>query len=316
MLAEQLQAHTGLLIFLLATLSAIGFRTSSLYHPNVVMTLLFANLAQKVFRPKSPASYQWLSGSLAFILPILVILLLLATLGYLSFYPQWLGGLVLFLCLDIQHERRAKRIAILLKQQQKAAARQLLGAMVNRDVETLSLMGICKACLDSLALRGIRHFYLVIVFYLIGGPLLALSYKLMLLCEHAWRSKMRPDTSFIRPLQISLSILEWLPVRGLVIIMALTQNLGKTLHYLKHYGQFYRPVGSGWILSLFAANLNTQLAGPRFYQQQRFDNMRIGSDAPPEAETIVLMLRLLATLRWFFLCALCLCWLTINILTH
>ncbi|WP_164517500.1 cobalamin biosynthesis protein CobD/CbiB [Pseudoalteromonas rubra] len=316
MLTEHLQAHTGLLIFLLATLSAIGFRTSSLYHPNVVMTLLFTNLAQKVYRPKAPNSYQLLSGSMAFILPMLIILLILAALGYLSFYPQWLGGLVLFFCLDIQHERRAKRIAILLKQQQKAAARQLLGAMVKRDVEKLSLMGICKACLDSLALRGMRHFYLVMVFYLIGGPLLALSYKLMLLCDHAWRSKMRPDTAFIKPLQLSLAILEWLPVRLFVLMIALTQNLGKTLHYLKHYGQFYHPASSGWILALFAASLNTQLAGPRFYQQQRFDNMRIGSDRPPEPETISLMLKLLATMRWFFLCALCLCWLTINILTH
>ncbi|MCG7536310.1 cobalamin biosynthesis protein [Pseudoalteromonas sp. OOF1S-7] len=287
-----------------------------MYHPHVIMTLLFTNLAQKVYRPKAPTSYLWLSGSLAFVLPILLTLLILATLGYLSFYPQWLGGLVLFLCLDIQHERRAKRIAILLKQQQKAAARQLVSVMVNRDVEKLSAMGICKACLDSLALRGIRHFYLVIVFYLIGGPLLALGYKLMLLCDHAWRSKMRPDASFIRPLQLTLAILEWLPVRGLVIVMALTQNLGKTLHYLKHYGQFYQPASSGWILTLFAASLNTQLAGPRFYQQQRFDNMRIGSDTPPESETISLMLRLLATMRWFFLCALCLCWLTVNVLTH
>ncbi|WP_249331675.1 cobalamin biosynthesis protein CobD/CbiB [Pseudoalteromonas rubra] len=316
MLTEQLQAHTGLLIFLLATLSAIGFRTSSLYHPNVLMTLLFANLAQKVYRPKAAAGYQLLSGSLAFVLPILTTLILLATLGYLSFYPQWLGGLVLFLCLDIQHERRAKRIAILVKQQQKAAARQLLSAMVKRDVEQLSAMGICKACLDSLALRGIRHFYVVIIFYLIGGPLLALSYKLMLVCDQAWRSKMRPDTSFMKPLQVCLTILEWLPVRTLVLMMALTQNLNKTLHYLRHYGQFYRPGNSGWILTLFSASLNTQLAGPRFYQQQRFDNMRIGSDTPPEPETIALMLKLLATMRWFFLCALCLCWLTVNILTH
>ncbi|MDK2595846.1 cobalamin biosynthesis protein CobD/CbiB [Pseudoalteromonas obscura] len=308
-----LQAQEGLLIFCLAVICAFSLNLSKLYHPNTIFTLITSNLAKRVVRKGNKVTQHKLSGALACILPTLTIIMLLYTLSYISFYPQWFGGLILFLCLDTHFEGRAKRIARLLSQGQKGSAKQLLASIVNRDTTKLSEVGIIKASLDSLALNTIRHFYLIIIFYLIAGPYLALTYKLLLLCDQSWRKQLCVQHPFMTAVQKIIYLLEWLPIRCFVLIMALTQNLAKTQHYLKHYAQHYVNKNSGWIMALFSASLNVQLAGPRFYHDERFDNIRIGSDRQPTVEDMQHMLKLLNSMRWFWLGLTVLIWFAINL---
>ena len=299
MISELLQAQQGLLIFAVALLCAHSFPLLSSYHPFTLFELTFKGVAQRVYRPKHTKNYQFLSGILAFSLPILTLLALALGLSMLAFHPQWLGGLVLYLCLDTQTAIRTKRIATLLKQGQKATARQLLSTIVAREVDTLSSIGIAKACIDSTAMRTIRHYYLVIVFYLIAGPIAALTYKLLLLCNHAWRSELKPNSAFIKPLSGLLSILEWLPVRCFIIVMAFSLNYKKVRHYLKHYARFFYQKNSGWILCLFAANLHIQLGGPCLYHGERFKKMRVGSERHPEPNDLITLLALLKRIQVF-----------------
>nr|WP_239032971.1 cobalamin biosynthesis protein [Pseudoalteromonas luteoviolacea] len=309
-----MQAQEGLLIFCIAALCAFGLKLSKLYHPNTVFCLLASNLAKRVVRQKNSDAHHTLSGTLACFLPIFTIVVLLYTLSYISFYPQWFGGLILFLCLDTHFEGRAKRIAKLLSQGQKGSAKQLLSSIVNRDTDKLSEVGIIKASLDSLALNTVRHFYLILIFYIVAGPYLSLVYKLLLLSDHSWRQQLSIQHPFMRPVQRTIYILEWLPLRSFTLIMALTQNLSKTNHYLKHYAQHYANKNSGWVLALFSANLNVQLAGPRFYNNERFDNIRIGSDRQPEINDIQQMLKLLGSMRLFWLGLTVLIWFAINLI--
>ncbi|KZN67867.1 cobalamin biosynthesis protein CobD/CbiB [Pseudoalteromonas luteoviolacea] len=314
MVLQILQAQEGLLIFYLAIFCAFSLRLSNLYHPNTLFTLIASNLAKRVVRDNIAKSHHTLSGTLAFTLPIITIMALLFALSFISFYPQWFGGLILYLCLDTHFEKRARRIAKLLTVNQKGSAKQLLSSMVARDTQSLSEIGIIKACLDSLALNSVRQFYLVLIFYLVGGPYLALAYKLMMLCDHSWRQLLNPNHPFLAPVQRAIYVLEWLPLRAFVITMSLTQNFAKTQHYLKHYAQHYSNKHTGWIVSLFSANLNVQLAGPRFYHGQRFENIRIGSDRQPTVEDIQHMLKLQSTMRWFWLSLTGLMWAGINLI--
>lgn len=309
-----LQAQEGLLIFCLALICAFGLKLSKLYHPNTVFALLTSNLAKRVVKKHNSDAQHTLSGTLACFLPILTVVVLLYTLSYISFYPQWFGGLILFLCLDTHFETRARRITKLISHGQKGSAKQLLTSIVSRDTDKLSEVGIIKACLDSLALNTVRHFYLVIIFYIIAGPYIALTYKLLLLCDQSWRQQLSVRHPFMRPVQRSIYLLEWLPLRGFAFIMALTQNFSKTRHYFKHYAQHYVNKNSGWVMALFSANLNVQLAGPRFYNNERFDNIRIGSDRQPVVEDIQHMLKLLSSMRLFWLGLTVLIWFAINLI--
>ncbi|CAM4232436.1 cobalamin biosynthesis protein CobD/CbiB [Pseudoalteromonas byunsanensis] len=309
MMLELMQAHQGLLIFVLSLSAAHLLPLQRSYHPNTVVLLVFKGIAQRVYQSQAPSSYLALSGTLAFVLPVLTIVILCFLLAQFAYYPNWLGGLVLYLCLDTRINTRAKRIATLLKQGQKSTARQLLQGVVARDVSQLSKVGIAKACIDSTSLRTIRHYYVIIIFYLFLGPIAALSYKLLLLCDHAWRDCIKPNSRFLAPLKHTIYFTEWLPLRAFVLLMALFLNPKKVAHYIKHYARYFYQRNSGWILALFAANLRVQLGGPCFYLEQRFEKMRLGIERHPEPEDIDALLGLLKRIQAFFLLLVALSWL-------
>ncbi|ATD09206.1 cobalamin biosynthesis protein [Pseudoalteromonas piscicida] len=314
MLDSLLQAHEGLIIFLLAIFASLGVRLSTLYHPNLILSLVFKAIAERVYRPKAASSYQLLSGTLGFLLPILTITVLTHAIISFAFYPNWLGGLVLFLCLDISHESRVKRISALIKSKQKVTARAVLQGMVARDVEKLTELGICKAAIDSTALNTLRHFFVIALLYLAAGPYLALFYKLLLLCDHAWRQVMLPSSRFMASLSRMIWLVEFVPIRLLITCFSLLLRPKQTWHYIKYYGRHFSQTNTGWALSFFAANLHTQLAGPRFYFGERFDVMRVGAKAQPSSEHIQHLLGLLNQMRWLFIATSALLLVIINFL--
>ncbi|RRS09400.1 cobalamin biosynthesis protein [Pseudoalteromonas sp. J010] len=301
MLENLLQVHEGLIIFLVAVFASLGIRLSTVHHPNLILSLIFKAIAERVYRPKAASSYQLLSGTLGFFLPILTITVLTYAIISFAFYPNWLGGLVLFLCLDISHESRAKRISALIKSKQKVTARAVLQGMVARDVEKLTELGICKAAIDSTALNTLRHFFVVALLYLIAGPYVTLFYKLLLLCDHAWRQIMQPTNRFMANLSRAIWLIEFVPIRLLVVCFSLLLRPKQTWHYIKYYGRHFNQTNSGWALSFFAANLQTQLAGPRFYFGARVEVMRIGAKSQPTADHIQHLLGLLNQMRWLFI---------------
>ncbi|WP_105169133.1 cobalamin biosynthesis protein CobD/CbiB [Pseudoalteromonas sp. T1lg23B] len=309
MMLELMQAHQGLLIFALSLSAAHLLPLQRSYHPNTILLLVFRGIAQRTYQSHASTSYLALSGTLAFVLPILTIIVLCFLLAQFAYYPNWLGGLVLYLCLDTSINTRAKRIATLLKQGQKSTARQLLQGVVARDVSQLSKVGIAKACIDSTSLRTVRHYYVIIIFYLLLGPIAALSYKLLLLCDHAWRDTIKPNSRFLAPLKHTIYYAEWLPLRAFILLMALTLNGKKVAHYIKHYARYFYQRNSGWVLALFAANLKVQLGGPCFYLEQRFEKMRLGIERHPEPEDIDALLGLLKRIQTFFLLLIALSWL-------
>ncbi|WP_440053969.1 cobalamin biosynthesis protein CobD/CbiB [Pseudoalteromonas sp. T1lg65] len=313
MLETLLQAHLGLFVFLVAVFASLGLRISSVYHPNLLLYLTFKAVAERVYKPKANTSYQTLAGTLGFVLPILTTILLTFALLQFAFYPEWLSGLVLFLCLDASHEDKAKRIAKLLSNHQKVTARAVLKSMVAREVDQLSEMGISKATLDSTVLNSIRQFFVVASLYALLGPYIALLYKLLMICDHAWRKVAKPNSAFIKPIQRTIWFIEYLPIRILVLFFMLLLNGKQSWHYIKHYGRHYPQSNSGWILSFFAANLNIQLAGPRFYLGERYNVMRIGSKQQPCSEAITDTLKLLTQMRWLFIATLALLMVCANI---
>ncbi|TMO56150.1 cobalamin biosynthesis protein CobD/CbiB [Pseudoalteromonas phenolica] len=306
---QQFEAFQSLIIFICALAAAHVLPLLNSYNPITFFSLIFERIGVRVFKPKRSTSLQKIAGTLGFFLPIFTIVLIAVLISQFAFYPAWLGGLVLYFCLDTRVLQRAKRIAALLQQKQKATARQLLAQNVVREVNELSSIGIAKACIDSTALRTVRHYYLVIFFYLLLGPIAAFSFKLLLICDHAWRKRVPPNSAFIKPLQTAIFYIEFLPLRGFIFLLALFLQGKKTFHYFKHYARHCYQTNTGWILSLFAANLSIQLGGPCKYQGERFAKMRIGAERHPEPEDIKQCLTFLERIKWFTFSLIALIWL-------
>ncbi|OUS72531.1 cobalamin biosynthesis protein [Pseudoalteromonas sp. A601] len=302
MLLNLVQQHLDFIVFLLALLVERFLPLSSWYHPNTFLTAVFRPLGKRIYREKEPKSYHYLSSTLCFSLVILVIMTITVLLLEFAYYPELLAGLILYMCLQWQSlQKKALRIARLVKQNQKATARDLLNPLVARDVSKLSSAGICKATMETFALRVARHYFTVIFIYLVFGAMATLSYHLLSLIHQTWRSDLPPNNAFLKPIAGFLFIIEWLPMRMLAVTIAMSKATKQSIHYIKHYGRHFYQSNSGWLLSACSASVAVQLGGPAMYQAQRFNKMRIGTDRLPKAEDIAVLVNRLNQARGFWL---------------
>ncbi|WP_209328537.1 cobalamin biosynthesis protein CobD/CbiB [Pseudoalteromonas sp. PA2MD11] len=302
MIANIVQNHLDIIVFFVALLAERFFPLVSWYHPNTFLTVIFSALSDRLYNPTNPKSYQYLASTLAFTLTILVIVTLVVLFLEFAFYPELLSGLVLYLLLSSRaQEKKSLRIARLLKLNQKATARELLSSLVARDVSRLSASGICKATMESLVLQSARHYFAVIFFYLLGGAILALVYRLLTLIHQAWRKNQKPNNPFLAPIAKLLFVLEWLPTRLVALTIAATNASRQSIHYIKHYGRHFYQTNTGWLLSVTSAALQVQLGGPALYQGERFNKMRVGTDRLPDADDIPALVNRLNQAKAFWL---------------
>ena len=302
MIANIVQNHLDIIVFFVALLAERFFPLVSWYHPNTFLTVIFSALSDRLYNPTNPKSYQYLASTLAFTLTILVIVTLVVLFLEFAFYPELLSGLILYLLLSSRaQEKKSLRIARLLKLNQKATARELLSSIVARDVSRLSASGICKATMESLVLQSARHYFAVIFFYLLGGAILALVYRLLTLIHQAWRKNQKPNNPFLAPIAKLLFVLEWLPTRLVALTIAATNASRQSIHYIKHYGRHFYQTNTGWLLSVTSAALQVQLGGPALYQGERFNKMRVGTDRLPDADDIPALVNRLNQAKAFWL---------------
>ena len=302
MLANLVQQHVDFIVFIGALLAERFLPLVSWYHPNTFLSAVFTALGKRIYRKNEATSYHYLSSSLCFILVTLVIMTLVILLLEFAYYPELLAGLILYLSLEWQNlESKARRIAQLLKKNQKATARELLNPLLARQVEKLSNPGICKAVMETLILKVARYYFSVIFIYLLLGPMAALAYRLLTLIHQAWRKDSLPNSPFLKPLNWLLYIVEWIPTRLLTLTIAASKGSKMSIHYIKHYGRHFYQTNSGWLLSCCSASVGVQLGGPAIYQGQRFDKMRIGTERLPQADDIAVLLNRLNQARGFWL---------------
>ena len=302
MIANIVQNHLDIIVFFVALLAERFFPLVSWYHPNTFLTVIFSALSERLYNPTNPKSYQYLASTLAFTLTILVTVTLVVLFLEFAFYPELLNGLILYLLLSSRaQEKKSLRIARLLKLNQKATARELLASLVARDVSRLSAPGICKATMESLVLQSARHYFAVIFFYLLGGAILALVYRLLTLIHQAWRKNLKPNNPFLAPIAKLLFVLEWLPTRLVALTIAATNASKQCIHYIKYYGRHFYQTNTGWLLSVTSAALQVQLGGPALYQGERFNKMRVGTDRLPDADDIPALVNRLNQAKAFWL---------------
>ncbi|MGX1112925.1 adenosylcobinamide-phosphate synthase [Pseudoalteromonas sp. MBR-15] len=302
MITHFVQTHLDIIVFFIALLAERFFPLVSWYHPNTFLSIIFAALGERLYNRSNPTSYQYIASTLAFTLTVLVIVVLVVLFLEFAFYPELLNGLILYLLLSSRlQEKKSLRIARLIKQNQKAIAKELLSSLVARDVSRLSSPGICKATMESLVLQSARHYFAVIFFYLIGGPISAIVYRLLTLIHQSWRKKQQPNSPFLKPIAKLLFVLEWLPTRLVAITIAATNASKHSIHYIKYYGRHFYQTNTGWLLSVTSAALHVQLGGPALYQGERYNKMRVGTERLPTADDIPVLVNRLNQAKAFWL---------------
>lgn len=302
MLNVIVQNHLDFTVFIIALLAERYLPLSYWYHPNTFLKVLFTALAKRIHRPNEPKSYQYLATTLACTLTLLVLLTLVILLLEFAYYPELLSGLILYLCLESTTvKNKANRIARLLKQKQKATAKELLKPLLARDTSRLSEVGICKGLIETIILRSARNYFAVIFIYLVAGPIATLGYHLLTQLHYAWRTEVKPDSAFIQPLKKIAFIIEFIPLRLLALTLLASKASKQSIHYIKHYGRHFYQTNSGWLLSVCSASLAIQLGGPAVYQKTKYHKMRVGTDRLPNVDDIAKSFILIQQAKSFWL---------------
>ena len=237
-------------------------------------------LSDKVNKPQNSPQQQTISGFISILvtlLPIAIILYLFEAFIEVNFL--WQGFLLYIAIGSFGLTRLNKTIAQALVAKQNYFAKQTLKPWVLRETDPLSNIGLSKSCIEMQFLRTIQQGYVVAAIFLIGGPLAAISYRLLLEMHYCWNTKLGSYKYFGLYSNLLVNILQWLPMRIFFLLLLFT-SIGKNFVLFwrlckKHFFKLNNNIG----LLLLALSLEVKLGGVALYQDKDNTKEKVRKDS-------------------------------------
>lgn len=270
-------ALTSLVILLLAVLVDQVWRWPSASHPLNGFRILAEAMARKV-RPNEQDSIRQhsISGALAAALLILPWVLIVTFFIVIAEYPQGFEALILIMLVDFGHiRRRYMAFTSALGKGNKLLAKQLLQPMVARDTMPLSDIGLGKAAVESLLLRFHYQYCATLLWFVIAGPVVALTYRLVLTLSWQWHTKRKGFRFFVRPVR---RLAQWMNSPTVVVsatVLALCSHPKIAWQALRTCPVRDR---TSLLLAVFAAPMQILLGGPARYKGRVYRYTRVGGE--------------------------------------
>ncbi|MCU7555455.1 cobalamin biosynthesis protein [Alteromonas sp. ASW11-19] len=275
---EALLTHSvlsSLVILLMAIVADAVWRWPAAYHPLTLMQLLAARMGDKVLPGANHAPMQhYISGTLAAVVVVVPLVSLLGLLVYLAEYPVFFEAVILVAVLDYNHERyRFRQVLNSVGKNKKTLSRESVGYMVLRDCDRLTDIGIAKAAIEALLLKFYYHYVAVIFWFLLAGPIAALTYRLLLLLSWQWHPRRAGYQHFGMPVRKLVRLMHLLPsLIGALCMLVVTAG-GSALKALKNAPARDR---TSLLLAAFAGGNHIRLGGPAFYAGRKTTPPRVG----------------------------------------
>ncbi len=279
------------LLFMLVLLLA-QFATLPLpYQPWPLLKILAQRIEAKV--NKHSTAQRRLAGTLALLLLLLPLLALLGLARHLSEWPAGFDALLLYLCLDHRaFYQQVDTATQSLQRGQRQLAKDQLQVMLRRDCSVLSDTGLAKAGIEVLALRQVRHFVAIIGWFLLGGALAAVTYRVLLELQQSWSGKIGTQRAFSTAVSLCnrLMTMPFLWIQGALI--ALMYRFWSSIRYYRSSAAAGLPAPDRFYLAAWSAALQRNLAGPVMYQGQKLRRQRIGPEQNPQLADLQLALQM------------------------
>lgn len=226
-------------------------------------------LSDKVNKPKNSPKQQIIAGFISVLvtlLPIVIILYLFE--AFIEVNILW-QALLLYIAMGsfgLAHVN--KIIAQALVSKQNYFAKQTLKPWVLRETEPLSSLGLSKSSIEMQLLRTLQQGYAVAIIFLIGGPLVAISYRLLLEMHYCWNTKLVSYNYFGLYSKRLVNLLQWLPVRIFSLLLLFT-SVGKNfVLFWRLSKQHFFQLDNNIALLLLALNLEIKLGGVALYDNK------------------------------------------------
>ncbi|WP_215395667.1 cobalamin biosynthesis protein CobD/CbiB [Rheinheimera oceanensis] len=291
------------LMLLAVVLAANWFSLPSAYHPLTLFRYYARQLAQKVHPdPARPAQQQLTSGSLAIVVAAAPPLLLCYSLYQFSELPQLLDALLLYISLDWQQQRKhILSVSDSLKRGQLMLAKEQAAKLVLRDTSRLTAMGVSKAVVESTVLRNTRLMLGVCCWFLAGGGIAALAYRLLQELAQQWNSKLPLNRHFGAP-AAWLAVVTAAPAMLISsIILALQHGIVRCYKQIRQVPRLNINYLSFLLLCCGSIAIHCNLGGPAYYGNIKLPRSRIPCQREPAWQNIGNAVRVVHFVQLYFM---------------
>ncbi|SHE84244.1 cobalamin biosynthesis family protein [Vibrio gazogenes] len=290
---ELLQTQSALLIMWGALLIHLILPLPRAAHPALLWHKFAEILADKVNTQGSYAQ-RTLSGTLATFLMLIPALMVLVALEPLVWQPELYHLLLLILALDWRGlTTLSKPLFQALAVQDKPQARQLLAERLNRQTDTLSVVGLGKASAELLIVGQARQVITVLFWYGLLGGIGAFMYRLIVELSRVWS----PSVPANYPFGLAASRLnvwcEWIPSHLFALLLMMGQSLSSTWTQTRQQSCTWPSRTAGWLLCSVGHKLNLSLGGPAIYEGKKSVRAKLGGRVVPSVLHLSQIQRLL-----------------------
>lgn len=260
------------------------------HRPMVLFRFYCSRLADKVNKSSNSKNQQIIAGFFAIIItlpPVIIMLWLFAD----FIEVQWLWqAFLLYLALDgLDLSQTSTKIAHALNTHNNDKAKLLLKPLVLRNTDKLSSLGLNKTTIEMQLLQTVQQLVCVGFFFILAGPLTALSYRLMLEMHYSWNVKQTKFQYFGKWINLLIQLLQWLPVRAFTLCF-LFANLRNGLQLISKTckGNFFK-FNNSIVIAALAYRVNIKLAGVAMYNQQKLRRIIINEQGKqPNCQDILI----------------------------
>jgi len=290
-------------MLLAVVLAANWFSLPAAYHPLTLFRYYARQLAKKVHPdPNRPPQQQLISGNLAVIVATAPPLLLCYSLYQFSELPQLLDALLLYISLDWQQQRKQiLSVSDSLKRGQLMLAKEQATKLVRRDTNRLTAMGISKAMLESTVLRNTKLMLGVCCWFLVGGGIAALAYRLLQELAQQWNSKLPLNTHFGVPAAWLATITAAPALLISSVILALQHGISRCYKQIRQIPRLNINSLSFLLLCCTSVAVRCNLGGPAYYGNTKLLRSRIPYQRDPAWQDIGNAVRVVHFVQLYFM---------------
>ncbi|MDN3614087.1 cobalamin biosynthesis family protein [Vibrio gallaecicus] len=302
-LFDQVFANGVLLVMWGALLFHLILPIPHAAHPATLWHKFAELLASKVNTNQS-YSQSLLSGSLAWLLMCFPALITLIALKPLMWQPQFFELALLLLAIDWRNnEKLANQLIRALGKQDKNKARGLLAPIVNRQTETLSVLGLGKAGAETIIMGYGRNVICVLFWYAIGGGIAALMYRLTAELARAWSPSRRQFSPFGLTVTKVVAVLDFIPLRLFALMIVFGSKASHTFSSMLTQSKSWPLPGPAWLITAAGNKLELSLGGPAIYNDTKAVRAKLGGRIVPSALHLSQLQKLLAwrIMAWVFI---------------
>ena len=213
----------NVLLLLSVLLVKFLFNTMISHDPLKYFHFYCTKLSNKVNKSNNSSTQQHIAGMVAIFVtlaPIVIILWLFA--AFIEIKWLWQGFLLYLAIGPLGVSKAGKSVAQALVANNNYLAKQILNPWVLRETDQLSSMGLSKASIEMMLLKMLQQKVVIIMYFLLMGPLAALSIRLLFEMHYSWNIKQAKFHYFGLTISKIVNILQWLPVRLFTLILLLT----------------------------------------------------------------------------------------------